>query len=301
MHNRFKGYLYVFVAATLWALIGISVQIIYSNSDVTSGWLITVRMLIAGVILTAFCALKSGKDILRILKSRRDTLSFILFSAMNFLMQFSYLEAIKYSNAAIATLIQYLSPSMVLFSMAVINGKMPSKTDFICVFAALAGLILLSLHGDFSSLSISLSTLIWGLISAASLAFTSIYPVKLVSKYGSAPIQGWSMILCGAVSAFAFQPFRTSYVIKPFVWIIIILSAVLGCAVAFTMYLSGVKLIGSTHASVLSNIEPVISSVISILFLNFVCTGYDIAGMILIIGSAVTLALTGTKQAEAQK
>lgn len=107
--------------------------------------------------------------------------------------------SVKYSNAATATILQYVSPAIVIFVMFLVKHKRPAFREILCTILAIMGVFFYCTHGHISDFAISVPALIWGLLSAAEMAFYTVYPVKLIKKYGVYQVSAWSMFLSGVV------------------------------------------------------------------------------------------------------
>ena len=68
-----------------------------------------------------------------------------------------------------------------------------------------------------------------------------------------------------------------------------LITVVLGTAVAFTAYLWGVDRIGPVKASLIGSLEPIAATAFSALIMGTPYTGVDIVGMGLIVGAVVTI------------
>ncbi len=302
MQSRKSGASLILISAVLWGMGGIAGQLVYEGSDITTPFLIEIRMLFSGIILTVIALKSDGKKIFNIFKVKNELSIFLFYSIMgNFLVQYSYFEAVQYSNGATATLLQYISPTMVMLIIAVNKRQAPDKIQIICVFLALLGLFLISTHGSVSSLSISYEALLWGLISAAALSINNIAPVCLLKKYGSCAVVGLAMLTGALITQLIFNPFAQSYEISPKIWGIIMFILIFSTTIPFAAFLYGIKIVGSTTGSILSNIEPLTASLVSILFLNAKVTGFDLTGFCLIIGVAVVLTLCDNAKNRLQK
>lgn len=89
-------------------------------------------------------------------KNKKDAKDMLLFSLIGMLfMQYGYFLAIGHSNAATATVLQYLAPVMIVIYVSIRYHKMPSFFEFAAVLCALLGTFLLATHGNVKSLSIS--------------------------------------------------------------------------------------------------------------------------------------------------
>ena len=68
-----------------------------------------------------------------------------------------------------------------------------------------------------------------------------------------------------------------------------IVTVLLGTAVAFTAFLWGVDRIGPVKASLIGSLEPVAATAFSAFIMGTPYTGVDIVGMGLIVGAVVTI------------
>ena len=78
-------------------------------------------------------------------------------------------------------------------------------------------------------------------------------------------------------------------------WGFIFYIGVMGTLVPFGLYLEGINLIRSTHASITATIEPISAGIISYIFLGEVMDALQITGAILVMGSVILLQLDSQK------
>ncbi len=114
MGSSKKGMLNVLIAAVLWGSSGVCAQFIMQESQMSSPFLTMTRLLFAGLILLML-GFVHGDRIFRVLQNRRDALSLLFFSLFGALtVQFTFLMTIEKSNAATATVLQFLSPTIIV-------------------------------------------------------------------------------------------------------------------------------------------------------------------------------------------
>ena len=207
------------------------------------------------------------------------------------LCQYTYFRSIALAGAGIATVLQYLAPSMIIIYLLVRYGKRPSKGETVSVILSLVGTICLMGNGDGLSIeSFPMAVLVWGLLSAVGVAVYSISPVDLLYKYGTLPIVGFGMLISGIVAAILFhQP--NSYAVWD-AWTVIGCFNVifLGTIVSFNAYLEGVKRIGAVPGSILSSIEPISAAFFGWAFLGNEFSLLGLIGMAMIIATVVIIA-----------
>ena len=207
------------------------------------------------------------------------------------LCQYTYFRSIVIAGAGIATVLQYLAPSMIIIYLLVRHGKRPSTGEIISVILALAGTICLMGNNGFSFESFRSDVLFWGLLSAVGVAVYSVSPVRLLATYGTIPIVGFGMLLSGLVAAALFQQ-PHSYATWD-VWTVVGCFNVvfLGTIVSFNAYLEGVKRIGAVSGSILSSIEPISAAFFGWALLGNQFNWVGILGMDMIIATVIIIAL----------
>ncbi len=166
MGSSKKGMLNVLIAAVLWGSSGVCAQFIMQESQMSSPFLTMTRLLFAGLILLML-GFVHGDRIFRVLQNRRDALSLLFFSLFGALtVQFTFLMTIEKSNAATATVLQFLSPTIIVAWFALARKARPTPLVLGAICTSLAGTFLLVTHGNPTTLSISPAALFWGIASA---------------------------------------------------------------------------------------------------------------------------------------
>jgi len=139
-----KGFLFAIIAASLWGISGTFGQFLFQQRNINVEWLITVRMLVSGFLLLIYAASQKQNNIFKIWHNKKDTAQLVLFSITGMLMvQYTYFAAIKHSNAATATVLQYAGPVLIAIYLAFKNKKIPRIVDFIAILFAVLGTFLL--------------------------------------------------------------------------------------------------------------------------------------------------------------
>jgi len=273
--NDNTGMLSTFVGGTLWGINGVMGNYLFLNKNVTTPWLIPYRLILAGFLLLGYLYYKKGSKIFDILKNPKDLAQILLFGLIGMLgTQYTYFSAIQFSNAAIATVLTYFGPTLVLIYMCLREKRKPLKYEVVSICLSSFGVFLLATHGDITSLQISFKALIWGILSALSVVFYTVQPESLLKKYGASITKPWNISV-----TFDFVTF-----------LVLMLIIVFGTIIAFILYLTGVNIIGPTKASIIACIEPVAATICAILFLGVSFGFLDLIGFICIISTIFIVA-----------
>ena len=294
MMKRYEiiGIILTLLGATLWGVSGTSVQFIGNFRNMNLEWLLTMRLITAGLLTVLYGWIRQGNAVFNVFRNWRDTLGLVIFGVFGMaLCQYTYFRSIVIAGAGIATVLQYLAPSMIIIYLLVRYGKRPSTGEIISVILALAGTICLMGNNGFSFESFRSDVLFWGLLSAVGVAVYSVSPVRLLATYGTIPIVGFGMLLSGLVAAALFQQ-PHSYATWD-VWTVVGCFNVvfLGTIVSFNAYLEGVKRIGAVSGSILSSIEPISAAFFGWALLGNQFNWVGILGMAMIIATVIIIAL----------
>lgn len=280
------------LGATLWGVSGTSVQFIGNYRHMNLEWLITMRLTTAGLLTVLYAWFRQGNSIFDVFRNWRDTVGLIIFGVFGMaLCQYTYFRSIVIAGAGIATVLQYLAPSMIIIYLLLCYGKRPTRGELISVILALAGTICLMGNDSFSVESFRSDVLFWGLLSAVGVAVYSVSPVRLLATYGTVPMVGWGMLISGIVAGLLFQQ-PHSYA-EWDVWTMIGCFNVvfLGTIVSFNAYLEGVKRIGAVSGSILSSVEPISAAFFGWALLDNQFSLLGIIGMAMIIGTVIITSL----------
>ena len=289
--NDNTGMLSTFVGGTLWGINGVMGNYLFLNKNVTTPWLIPYRLILAGFLLLGYLYYKKGSKIFDILKNPKDLVQIILFGFIGMLgTQYTYFSAIQFSNAAIATVLTYFGPTLVLIYMCLREKRKPLKYEVVSICLSSFGVFLLATHGDITSLQISFKALVWGILSALSVVFYTVQPESLLKKYGASIVVAWGMMIGGIFIAFVTKPWNINVTFDFVTFLVLMLIIVFGTIIAFILYLTGVNIIGPTKASIIACIEPVAATICAILFLGVTFDFLDVIGFLCIISTIFIVA-----------
>lgn len=297
-YSRSRGIFLVLSAAFLWGVSGTVAQFLFQRSGFSPEWLVVIRLLISGLLLLLLAHFKEKKNILDIWKDKNGILSLLLFSILGMLaVQYTYFAAINSSNAATATILQYLAPVMITCYVAIRYKKIPTYKEILAVALALVGTFLLVTHGNINELSITGWALFWGIGSAFALAFYTLQPQNLLKKWGSTLIVGWGMLIGGISFSFINPPwdFQGHWSISSYFAVIFIV--IFGTLIAFYCYLESLKYISASETSLLASVEPLSAAVLSVIWLKVEFGIVDWIGSLCIIFTIVILSVAKNKDA----
>ena len=285
-----KGILFTLLGATCWGLSGVLGEYLLNISKIDPVWIIANRLFFSGIVMVAMLFLKDKNNLVRVFSDKKDILKLLNFSFFGLLIcQGTFFLTIKYTNAGMATVIQYIGPVIIMLYYCVIGRRWPLPREVIAIVVSLFGTVLIATHFDFSKLNISTLGLFWGLLSAFGLASYNIFSISLTTKYGVMPIMAWALLFSGIVVYFLTGSY---YIPDNFKLIdLICMSGVIivGTILSFSTYLEGVRLIGAVTGSIIGCFEPIAAIMFSFLLLGTTFGTIDLIGAGFILSAVIVL------------
>lgn len=302
--SRVRGFSMVIVAAMLWGVSGTVAQSLFHHYSFTTDWLTSVRLVASGVVLLLLSLMgENRQNVTRILRSGGDFVRLVVFGICGLMaVQYTYFASIEQGNAATATLLQYLGPLFLTLFLVLRYRKMPTVMQIVALVLALLGTFLLITNGKPGQLSIAPGAVIWGLLSAVALAFYTLYPKKLLDRWGSTVVLGWGMLIGGiSLSAIA-QPWQVTGQIWDVSSVLgLCFLVVFGTLIPFFLYLDSMRFIQPSEASILGCAEPLSAVVATVVWLHVSFGLFEWAGAACIIGTVIALSRNSPKKMEAPR
>ncbi|WP_145403897.1 EamA family transporter [Paenibacillus xylanexedens] len=269
--SKWKGFILVLTGASCWGIGGTVAQKLFQMQHIDVNWYVTVRLLCAGILLLLLQSLTGQRSqIVEVWKTTQTALSFILFGLVGMLaVQYTYMASIDHGNAAVATLLQYLSPVMIMLYMVLRKQSRLTAKLMTCAVLALAGCFLLLTNGSLTQLSVSQPAVIWGLLSGVSAAFYTLYAVKLLKTFDSLVVVGWAMVIGGLGMSFVHAPWKIDLtLLTPVTCGYLLFSILIGTLLAFWFYIASLNYLTPQETSLLGSAEPLAAVGTMVLWLH---------------------------------
>lgn len=280
---KLRGMTLASLASSLWAVSGISGEILFKKFNFSSDWLVSTRTLISGILLFLIVIFIEKKSVLRPLKNKIDCAGIILFgTAGMYLVQYTYFKTIELSNVSFATILQFTAPFFIFIYESIKNKKIPAVSTVILLLMTILGVIFIATKGNFSNLSVSLEALLLGIISAIMIAFYSTYPKKLLKKYGSITVVGWGMIVGSIISNVIHPIWKIEGDVNIQSVIQVMIVVILGTSIAYLIYIASLNYISSSLAGILTAFEPVLAAILSVVIFGLKFSFIEIVGFLLV-------------------
>ncbi len=284
------------VGGILWGISGVCGQFLFQNKEVTAPWLVPIRLVTAGFLLLCYYFIRDKGKAFDIWRTKRNRIDIIIYGLAGMMLcQYSYFQTIEWSNAGTATVIQYLGPALIVVWVCLRTKRLPEKKEVLGVILAVTGIFLIATHGNPTSLALSQKALIMGLISAVSVVIYTVKPARLQAQFDTPLVLAWGMLIGGVVLMVVFRPWEYQVIFDREAFVALAFIILFGTMAGFSMYLTGVKMIGSVKASLFSCVEPVASMVLTAVWMKVSFTTPDLIGTLLVIATIIILAIPTKK------
>jgi drug/metabolite transporter (DMT)-like permease len=260
MSRAASGYAYALLAAALWALLGPVSRLCFAEGIEpleVAFW----RAAIGGACFVTHGFVR-GQMVVR----PRHALFFCLFGVAGVSLFFAaYQNAVRASGAALAVVLLYTAPAWVaLFSRFLFRDALTAR-KLAALAVALAGTVLVCLSGGSLGAAPSTAGILCGL--GAGLLYATHYPfyVWWQNRYSTSTLYAF-MLLAGALALFPFVFFSPHK--SPAAWAAILCLGLLCTYGAYLAYGQGLRRISPVRAAVISNLEPVLGTLLAWLWWN---------------------------------
>ncbi len=284
--RHLRGLTLAVSGAALWGLSGTAAQELFNHHNVSPQWLVTMRMLGAGIILLL---------VLRPAFPRRHIGRLLFFAIAGLAaVQYTYLAAIAATNVATATFLQYLSIPFIALYESLITRRPLARATIVLLLVSFGGTMLLVLAGPGNHLALTITArgLVLGLLSALTACIYTLSSGRLVTAHGAWPITTWGFIIGGVFMAIIAPPWSVhatgDYVV---VGLLTAFVVIFGSLIAFGSFLASLAYIPATEASIGATVEPVVAAIAGFTFLHIALLPLQYLGGALVV-CAVTLLRT---------
>lgn len=280
------AYISIIAGATLWGVIGIFVQALYSFGF-SPVQVVAIRNICAGSILLAYTLL-ANRPALKI--KAADSKYFFGTGILSIVFfNLCYFTTIKEVSVSVAAVLLYTSPVFVTIISAFVFKERLTGLKASAVVMTIAGCALVAGFLPSMQGSISRYGLITGLASGLGYALYSIFGKMAGFKYSSLTITTYTFVIAGAFMIPAGRLWEvTPLFANPAVWLYGAGLGVIPTILAYLLYTTGLARIEPSRASITGAIEPIVAMIVGVAIFGDLLSWWQMAGVTLII-SAVFL------------
>lgn len=279
-----KGIIWAAVASAMWGISGTVLQLISQNLAIPATWMLSMRTFSAGIILLIISVILYGKKIFNVFKTRATAISVISYAILGLMANLlTFYYAIQTGNASAATILQYLSPLFIVLGGIIFMHRRPFRSDIISFVIALIGVALCITRGNFTQLALPLVSLLWGLGSGITAAFYVVLPQRAADENPPIVVLGWGTMIVGIL----FNLYRPFWANPPHISTTLVASVatvvLFGTILPFGILLHATKYAPSDVVSIMDAVQPITTSILSVIFFHLNLNWAEILGIVLVI------------------
>ncbi len=283
MSNQTKGILLIICGTIFWGTGGIVAEILFKDYGLIVNDYVKLRLLVSGVLLLILASIRK-QPVIAPFNNKITALQMVIYAIFGMLaVQYTYMASIQAGNAAVATLLQYLAPVVILM-FAVLMRKKPFKwQDLLIVTVSMFGTFLLLTNGSLKSFEVASSAVYWGLLSAIAAAFYIMYAGNLFKHAPSLVVVGWAMLIGGIVMSMIDRSWSFNFLsLDSRGYVLLSISIIVGTMLAFWLYLESVNYMQAEIVALLGCLEPLTAVILSVIWLNASFGLMQFVGMLII-------------------
>jgi drug/metabolite transporter (DMT)-like permease len=284
--ERWRGGLMVIGATVCWGTMAALAKLLFRDQQVEPLVLVAVRSYLA--TLTLFLLVPLWDRAALSIDGRGLRAAAVVGLGGLVTNNFLYFQTIHLTSVATALLLQYQAPLLVALYTVVVQGQRLSRRLVLALILGLAGCALVVRIYEPELLRANLPGVLTGLGTACAFAFYILAGRRALSR-----LRPWTLLAYGYLAAsgawlFVVPPWRVlqgGY--DAGTWLAFLAIATLGTALPFGLFVSGLRLLPATQASVLGMLEPVVASVAAYLVLGETLLPLQVLGGLLVLAGVL--------------
>lgn len=282
--NVMKGIFWAFLASALWGVSGTILQFVSQQEHLEAQWFLSTRTMISGLVLLIISAIVYKGHIFNVFTSWKSFICIVAYGIFGIGANlYTFFMSVQTGTANASTILQYLSPLFILLGSIVFQRRKPLPIDILVFVIALAGVVLSLTRGNFDTLSISWTSLIWGILSGVTAALYVVLPRPIVGQSSPMVILGWGTLIAGII----FNLKQPLWVNAPHLTNGIVLGVggiiLLGTILPFVLLLHALNFAPSEVVSLVDATQPVVTFILSAIFFAAAVNFVEIIGAALVI------------------
>ena len=162
-----KGIGLAIAASVFWGSMGVCAQYLLQQCSFTPLDLVSMRLVLAGLILLIMERLVFGRNIISPLKDIRTTVGILVAGLLILVSQLTFMLAVAASNAGTAAIVLTLVPLICAFWLSITEKRPLTMREGICFVLAASGVFLIVTKGNFSTLGFCIGNIFCRLLHSA--------------------------------------------------------------------------------------------------------------------------------------
>jgi drug/metabolite transporter (DMT)-like permease len=297
--NYLKGAALVFIGAVLFAGKAVLVKYNYIHYHVDTVPLLALRMIFALPFYLIILFIQNRNTPTEIPISNKQWLWILILGILGYYLASLFdFWGLNYVTAGIERLILFLYPSIVLIISAVFLKKKIQNIQYIALFITYLGVVCTFIPDLKMGLQHNLivgCALIF--LSAFTYALYLIGSGELIPKIGTIRFTSYAMIIstCAVILHHLLTAKGSLLGYQKEVYYLSFAMAIFSTVIPSFLISAGIKLIGSSNASIIGSVGPVATIIMASIFLGEKFTVWQLTGTIIVLAGVLMISWKGNK------
>lgn len=286
--RRFRPYLLVLGAALCWGSLGTSYRLILSDTGLAPVSLVTLRAVVAALLVLAWCLLTRRAALGVALADLPFLVLFGLITVTGFYT--TLILAVQLTSVATATVLLYLAPAIVTLGAALVYGERLTRARLAALLVAISGAALVAEIYAPATLALNGPGLALGLASAVGYALYSLLGKRAMARHPAPTVLLYNVGI-GALGLLALTAALGPGPLPepPRLLAIALFAGTVLTLVPISLYLLALRELPAGVASIVATVEPAVAIGLAWTVLGETLRPLQAVGALLILGSVVAL------------
>ncbi len=282
----------ILLAGSLWGSMGFFVRSLTEVYGFSSLEVVSLRLITAAVTFVVFLAVRRKGE----LKVSTKDLPLLAVTGLSGVLGTSvtYFLSMKYSTLAVAAILMYTAPIMVMIASFFLFGERITGRKILSIILAFSGCVLVSgIIG--SDANVTVMGVIMGVMSGVTYGSYSVFGTYCLRKHSSFTLTAWAFVFAAAgslllvdVPEMLSKVFLSKHTL-PIVGLVLGMG-ILTSFLAYIFYTIGLSRTEASKAIIVASVEPLVATVVGIAAFGETPTVYCLVGILLILGSVMLTA-----------
>ena len=291
------GSILIILAGCFWGSMGIFVRKL-TTYGFTSIQIVAIRVTLAALIFSLILFIKDRKGF----KISPKDIPLFLGLGLGSILFFTicYFAAITIMPLSTAAILLYTSPFWIMLMSVLFFREKLNAVKIIALLMAFGGCVLVS---GISGEGITIVGLLLGLGSGIGYGLYSILGTIALKRYSPYTVTSYTFVIAAIGSWFICRPkdmFSKFSAAPNLLWLIFFcfLTALITAVIPFLFYKLGLHMVEASKAGILATVEPMVATIIGIIFFSEKLTLLSGLGILLILLAVIILNLKTEKTIE---
>lgn len=283
-----QGAVLIFIAGCLWGSIGLFIRWM-SDAGASAATISFLRMLFAFLIMFVVTVIRSGISAFRV-SGRTLFFSAMLGLVCHGVYNVFYSLAVVQIGVTVSAVLLNVAPVFTAILSGIFFHEQITSRKCIALIINVAGCVLAATGGEFTSASLSILGILFGVASGLCYALTAIFGKLTGEDSDPFVVSTYSYLFAAVFLAVFMRPWAVPITLSPSIMGIGFFYALIPTAIGYVFYYQGVqKIQESSKVPVIASMETVMAAILGVMVLGEKLTVMHYLGIIIVMVSIILM------------